>query len=153
MPKLPPDEDAFVYVPVPSARVAEVYELLAVQPDEAAPRIDSERARLLERIYRESDTGFRALLRYLSERPERPIGTRAIAKGLELERGTASLAGMLGAFGRRSANRYDGYSPIETNHNPVKDSTELSMPQMEAEIIRKIVSRKRRPVKPARKRG
>ncbi len=74
-----------------------------------------------------------------------------IAKRLELPRGTGSLAGMLGAFGRRSANRYSGYSPIETIYNPVRDSTELSMPKAEAEVISQIVNRRPKAIKRLKK--
>lgn len=145
--EIPPDSQGFVYVPVPQERVAEVYELLAGEPKGAADvGVDRQRLRLLERIYRESDVGLRSLLRYLSKRPERPVTTTKVAKDLELPRGASSLAGMLGAFARRSQNRYDGYTPIETTYNPVRDATELFMPQAEAEAIQKLI-RKRKAVK------
>jgi len=125
--------------------------LLSTAPDEKERfELDPERVRLLERIYRESGTELRKLLRYLADNPDRPIGTRIIAKQLELPRGTGSLAGMLGAFGRRSTNRYEGYSPIEAIYNPVKDATELSMPKPEAEVIRRIAKRRKVAKRPKR---
>jgi hypothetical protein len=123
----------FVYLPVPSSRVGDVYRLLASDGPEDSSGIDPA---LLVRIYRESEESFRQLLDYLAERPDQPISTKRVAAGLRLSRGTASLAGMLGAFGRRAANRYDGVWPFEKGFNPVEDTNEFTMSRSVADVIK-----------------
>jgi hypothetical protein len=123
----------FVYVPVPPDRVKDVYRLLSSDAQDELAFVDPA---LIRRMYRESDEAFRKLLGFLSRHPDEPIDTKRLAKALKLERGTASLAGMLGAFGRRSANRYGGVIPFRTAYNPVRDSNELTMPRPVAEVIR-----------------
>lgn len=131
------------YVPVPEDRLAEVYKLLASPPaGQDGATVDEA---LIEQMYRESDRPFRRLLEYLAERADKPVSTTRVAEDLALRRGTRSLAGMLGAFGRRSANRYGGQLPFRTSYNPVKDSNELAMPEDVAKVIRR--------VRPPRRRG
>jgi hypothetical protein len=122
----------YIYVPVPSDRVEDVYRLLATNGHEEPHGVDSA---LLVRLYRESEESFRGLLEYLAERPDRPVSTGRIAADLGLERGTGSLAGMLGAFGRRTANRYGGVWPFEKGFNPVDNTNELTMPRAIAAVL------------------
>ncbi|MFL5913052.1 MAG: hypothetical protein ACJ768_21100 [Gaiellaceae bacterium] len=125
----------YVYLPVPEDRVEDVYRLLA-GADEAEAKLDQKV--LLERAYRESDGAFRRLLDYLAERPGEPVTTKQLAAGIGLERGTASLAGMLGAYGRRARNRYGGFWPFSKAYNPVEESNELVMADDVAEAIRQL---------------
>ena len=126
-----------VYVPVPADRVDDVFRFLLGLADEEGA-VDSDLERRVNRVYRESDEQFRRLLRFLAEHPGEPLSTERTAEAIELERGTASLAGMLGAFGRRSNNRYQGFWPFEKLHNPTLDQSELEMPLHIAAIVRRL---------------
>ncbi len=116
----------FVYIPVRSSRLSDVFAFMAelesskdrVRVEEAAqdgqvttegdPGLD--RA-LLERMYRESHEAHRGLIEYLAEHPEEWHYTGDLAAALGLPHGARSLAGMLGAFGRRAQHRYGGQTP------------------------------------------
>jgi hypothetical protein len=125
----------FVYIPVPEERVEEVYRLLGrSHRAEAGDDVD----RLVQRVYQESDEQFRGLLRYLAGRPGQAVTTARAARHLKLPSGTASLAGMLGAYGRRANNRYDGFWPFSTRYNPVKDSKEFIMEPEVADLVRRV---------------
>src|SRR5690349_13432275 len=103
--------NGFVYVPIPEHLVQKVFRFVANDGVDADGNGGS--TALIERVYRESEDSFRSLLRYLAERPDTPVTTQQVAKDLKLYRGTGSLAGMLGAYGRRATNRYDGFWPFE----------------------------------------
>src|SRR4051794_38929099 len=95
----------FVYIPVPAARVREVYALLSDEPPQAGkPEADLSRD-LLKRMYTESEPNHRALMRVLAESPDTWLSTKDLGKRLEA-RTARQMSGMLGAFGRRSKNRY-----------------------------------------------
>lgn len=130
---LPHQSQEFVYVPVPIRRVEEVFRLLASLPRDTAEASDPER--VVRRIFLESEENFRALLRFLAGRPGQSIGTAEAADALGLPNGAASLAGMLGAFARRSKNRYDGFWPFERLYNPAQDRAELMMESEVAAIV------------------
>lgn len=127
---------SYVYVPVPADRLEEVFRFLAGLNNGESERADLEA--LVRRIYRESDEQFRYLLLLLADRPNQPLSTEEVAEALDLERGTASLAGMLGAFGRRSNNRYDSFWPFERLYNPSAEESELTMSEQVAALIRSI---------------
>jgi hypothetical protein len=95
---------------------------------------------LVRRVYRESDDQFRHLLQLLADRPDQPMSTEEVAEALQLERGVGYLAGMLGAFGRRSNNRYDGFWPFERLYNPSAEESELEMPGRVATLVRDSVA-------------
>lgn len=133
---LPPQSQVaeFVYVPVPVERVEEVYRLLAgLSGNSEASVPDAER--IVKRVFLESEERFRALLRFLAGHPGQPISTTETAEVLGLPNGVASLAGMLGAFARRSKNRYDGFWPFERLYNPAQDRAELMMDDDVAAIV------------------
>jgi hypothetical protein len=128
-----------VYVPVPADRVDDVFRfLLGITEAEASK--DGDVDHLIRRIFRESEQSFRDLLHLLARHAGSPMSTEEIAETLDLFRGTASLAGMLGAYGRRANNRYDGFSPFERLYNAADDRHELVMPQEIGEIIEQIVA-------------
>lgn len=130
---LPHQSQEFVYVPVPAVRVAEVFRLLAGLPGKTAEASDSER--VVRRVFLESEENFRALLRFLASRAGQSISTAEAAEALGLPNGAASLAGMLGAFARRSKNRYDGFWPFERLYNSAQDRAELMMESNVAAIV------------------
>lgn len=127
---------SYVYVPVSVDKLEEVFRFLAGLNDAEPARANLEA--LVRRIYRESDEQFRRLLHLLADRPNQPLSTEEVAEALALERGTASLAGMLGAFGRRSNNRYDGFWPFERLYNPSAEESELTMSEGVAALVRDI---------------
>jgi hypothetical protein len=124
----------FVYIPVPVGRVEEVFRLLASLSggsEESVPDME----KVVRRIFLESEERFRSLLRFLAGHPGQPISTTDTAEALGLPNGVASLAGMLGAFARRSKNRYDGFWPFERLYNPAQDRAELMMEDNLAAIV------------------
>jgi hypothetical protein len=66
---------------------------------------------LVERMYIESQPRHRALLDFLAKHPDHWFYTTDLARELKLENGTRAVAGLFGAFGRRSKHRYDGEKP------------------------------------------
>lgn len=127
----------FVSVPVPVQHVTAVYELIARldatgQPSsEAAPSNGSASAALtqplVERMYRDSEDAHKRLLEYLAERPDEWLDSQSVADGLGLQFGRKSLAGSLGAFGRRADHRYGGLKPFESHWDPEQYFVELRM--------------------------
>ena len=137
--KIPPIPSAIerVYIPVPANRVDDVFRfLLGLADDDGA--VDSDLDRIVHRVFRESDEQFRRLLYFLAQRPGASVTTDEVADGLDLFRGAASLAGMLGAFGRRSNNRYDSFWPFEKTYNPIERTSELMMPPNVAAIVNRL---------------
>jgi hypothetical protein len=65
---------------------------------------------------------------------------RALRGLLDAPASAASLAGMLGAYARRSKNRYEGYWPFERLYNPIDDQAELMMEDNVAEIVDRLES-------------
>jgi len=129
----------FVHVPVPADRVEDVYRfLLGLADTEGA--VDSDLDRLVNRVYRESDEQFRRLLKLLARHSGEPLNTEQVAKELDLDRGAASLAGMLGAFGRRAKNRYEGFWPFEKLYNSAAERSELIMNSEIAVIVERIAA-------------
>jgi hypothetical protein len=128
-----------VYVPVPAEQVDDVFRFLLGMTEPEANR-DGDLRPLVQRIFRESEQSFRDLLQLLAKHAGNPLSTEEIAEALKLFRGTASLAGMLGAYGRRANNRYDGFSPFERLYNAADDRHELMMPREIGEIVEQIVA-------------
>jgi hypothetical protein len=135
-PKTTPE---YVYVPVPADRVEDVNRFLLGLADTKGA-VDSDLDRLVNRVYRESDEQFRRLLALLARSPGDPLSTELVAEELQLERGPASLAGMLGAFGRRANNRYDGFWPFERLYNGAEERSELIMNSEVATILQRILA-------------
>ncbi len=127
----------FVSVPVPAQYVTAVYELIArldagARPDPVPQPEDRGRSGaltqpLVERIYRESEDAHRRLLEYLAERPGEWLDSQTVADGLGLKHGRKSLAGSLGALGRRADHRYGGLKPFESHWEPERYLVELRM--------------------------
>lgn len=135
----PPTSGAtgFVYVPVPVAQVEDTFRFLAGL-SEAGDEAHLGLERVVKRVYLESEERFRDLLRFLAGHPGRSFSTADIAEELRLPNGAASLAGMLGAFARRSKNRYDGFWPFERLYNSAQDRAELVMEDKVAALVNAI---------------
>ena len=103
--------DELVPVQVPRRHLAAVYAFIArleqepgamePAPQPAGPAWSEA---LVARAYRESDSRMRRILEYLASRPEERIPTGDVVGHLGEE--PLKLAGAMGAFGRRVANRY-----------------------------------------------
>ena len=131
-----PPSSEFVYVPVPVAKLDRVLRLLVADEDTEASG-DGTRS-LLTRIYRESETQFRNLLRLLAAYPGEPRSTEVIARDLGLPSGAGSLAGMLGAYARRAKSRYDGFWPFERLYDSAAERSELVMSAEIAAIVKEL---------------
>lgn len=120
----------FQQVPVPHAFVGDVYGLVArLMADNGAATHDSEEAmieivapeeevpeyptaEMVRRIYEESHETHRRLLKALTTRPDEWVSSEELAEALQLSGGRASLAGTLGALGKRANHRYKGQKPF-----------------------------------------
>jgi len=91
----------------PTAIPRDALELTALRTSAPAPTTPEQRdvdAALVRRAFSESADAMRRFLSYLADNPSRLIPNHEIAESLGVSR--PQLAGMLGAFGRRWANRY-----------------------------------------------
>lgn len=110
-------------VPVPRDRVQEVYEVLARprrSPQNAQAEPDSVRSSdtfnseaFLKRCYRDSQPAMRSVLEHLAKNAGRAVTSEELAEAIgqakdETDYTREQLAGVLGAFGRRFKNRYNG---------------------------------------------
>jgi hypothetical protein len=141
----------FVTIPVPADRVLEVYALLASeptrQPAEPGPELDAAEPpdrsswsdELIARCWRESPSPMKAFLLYLAKHPDREISSEEIAPAIERTR--QQMSGMLGAFGRRTKNRYGmGTCPYSARWGFEEHRAIYVMDSQTAEVIRKVAS-------------
>src|SRR4051794_14593986 len=94
-----------------AACLGDVYGLLGERLSGAAPEVADPAAGVLtddlvRRIFAESQPAHRKMLEFLASRPDEWMYSEDVAAALGLPHGQASLAGMLGAFGRRAKHRY-----------------------------------------------
>jgi hypothetical protein len=141
----------FIYVPVPSEQVPAVYRLLAggdktpipLVPDKPANESDPAaipNSELIRRMYRESYEGHRRLMVLLAEAPDEWIYTKEIATALHVANGTRGVAGMLGAFGRRSKNRYGHRKPWISEWDSGREEARYMMPAEVARVVNTLAS-------------
>jgi hypothetical protein len=141
----------FVPVFVPRAILTDVYEYVAKRSrqQDAVPQaaaVEAAKATkepgldeaLVRRMYNESHAAHRKLIQHLAANPDRWMYTSEIATDLGLTHGARSLAGMLGAFGRRAAHRYAGRTPWRTEWDAARGEARHTMPSAIAEIVRAI---------------
>ncbi|HTB49480.1 MAG TPA: DUF6416 domain-containing protein [Solirubrobacteraceae bacterium] len=137
----------FIYIPVPSQWAPAIYKRLAELEDEdappalpaAAPTVTLDAA-LVEQMYRESHSQHRRLMEYLADHPGEWFYTSELADSLEIEKKSRGVAGMLGAFGKRSNNRYGGLKPWETRWDGVREEARHRMSLDSAEVISKVAA-------------
>jgi hypothetical protein len=73
----------------------------------------------VHRAYKESADQMRVLLGFLARNPGREVSSYELADAIEAKYGWNTVAGMLGAFGRRCANRYGRTEPMwEYRYDP-----------------------------------
>ncbi len=145
--------EEFVYIPVRKRWVPEVFGRIAelengeVEVSEDARPGTAEAdgngaldAALIRRMYDESYDPHKRLMKYLAKHPGDWIYTRPLAEALELPKGARSLAGMLGAFGRRAQHRYGGLTPWISEWDPGAYQAKHRMAPEVAEQIEKIAT-------------
>lgn len=140
----------FVYVPVPGEHLQAVYRLLAsVGPDSNGSTATSQGTdnpaelpdpELVRRMYRESHDGHRRLMALLAQTPGEWIYTEDIARMLNVAKGARGVAGMLGAFGRRSKNRYGHKKPWISEWDGAREEARQMMPAAVAQVVNSIVT-------------
>jgi len=136
----------FISVPVPTNRVQEVYNLLARSrpaseattttpqnhPSTGAksePPWDAENVR---RFYKESSPNMRAFIRVLVDKA--PGTVTSTEAGKDLPKGAQSVAGMLGAAGRRSSGRHGRGLPWKKWGQPTDNQGSETVFEMSEEV-------------------
>jgi len=111
----------------------------ALKEEEYVEATPEERNAYLDRIYRESEPPFRRLLVQLAERepPDKPISFDEVRQAMGWDN-PRSLAGALGAFGRRTNHRYDGFWPFHRDWDPANWTYTLAMDREVAEEVLRI---------------
>ena len=89
----------------------------------------------VRRNWEESPDALKRLIRYLADRPDQWVLIDELARGIYEDGDRSKLAGVLGAFGRRSKNRYKTSTwPFAVRRNHVANLYEYSMPGDIAEL-------------------
>jgi hypothetical protein len=142
----------FEPVPTPRQFVGEVYALLARLMGTAAPDRAEEAntngggdlgplatdEALIRRIYEESEEAHRRLLKRLAESADEWVLASELASDLGLHAGAKSLAGSLGALGKRSKHRYENRRAFYSEWDHIKGETRHMMPSPVAKVIEKL---------------
>jgi hypothetical protein len=76
------------------------------------------------------------VLLFLAEHGGEEVTSAEIADAIDAERGWNTVAGMLGAFGRRSANRYKRPDPMWSSREGEGGASLFKMPVAVADIIK-----------------
>lgn len=134
--------DEVVYVPVPRASLPAVYRLLA-DATSGVPLVETPAddpkglpdPDLIRRMYRESYEGHKRLMAFLAASPDEWASTAEIAEALGVPNKSRGVAGMLGAFGRRSKNRYGHKKPWVSEWDGAREEAMHMMPAEVAEIV------------------
>jgi hypothetical protein len=137
---------AYVMMAIPSELVPAVTAFIEGRPEPSVgPGAESPQdsafihgwdAETVRRAYRESADRMRGILDFLADNEDHEVSTGEIAEAIGAKFGWNTVAGMLGAFGRRSANRYGRGLPMWEFRNSDDDRTLLRMPAGPAEAIR-----------------
>ena len=143
----------FVMVPVPSDRVLEVYWYLSIPtPDEeredGPPLLRAVRAEgssiktelvwtpdLLKDQFARSPKSLKAIQRHLAANPGVEYTTDELAEVMNATNGWQSVAGALGAYGRRIKNHYGLPWPFSCDYDEDRGRYVYSMHPENAEVI------------------
>jgi hypothetical protein len=144
-------KDEFVNIPVPRQYVTQVYGFIASLESgggesrvETSPSSDVAAATLSEswpedliiRQYRESPESMKKFQQYLAEHAGQDFSSTEIAEAIGAEHGWNSIAGALGAYGRRVKNRYKRSTfPFNQNWDHEHGEMRHGMTPEVAEII------------------
>lgn len=143
------DTGEFVSVLVPRRHLTRVYGLIASleqhgagesEPTESTEaKEDQWPEDLIIRQYRESPESMKKIQRHLADHQGDEFSTTQLAEAIGAQYGWNSVAGALGAYGRRVKNRYKRDSfPFQSRWDHEKEEQYHSMTSEVAEIIRSI---------------
>ncbi len=131
-----------VNVAVPEDRLLEVYALLSKPRAPGADEIEPEAGvwdkGTLRPLLREASSTIQGLARYLAQHPGEEVGTDEVAEALDLPYGWNSLAGALGAFGRKLGNRGQEF-PWEVWYSPEDGRTRMKMQPEVASLVLEVL--------------
>jgi hypothetical protein len=141
--------DGYTLVAVPNHLVPQVTEFITQQPAKGAPDGSGPAGEqpgtlvrgwsedLVVRAYKESGDPMRELLRFLAAHADQEVTSVDIAEGIGVKDWN-SVAGMLGAFGRRCSNRY-GMEHFPWEHRWDEHGRgRMKMPASVAQVIESI---------------
>lgn len=148
------EDPEFINIPVPRKYVSQVYAFIgsldhqssaeeapaAVEPSADTTATDQTWTRdLIIRQFRESPPSMKKFQRYLAEHAGQDFSSTEIADAIGAEHGWNSIAGALGAYGRRVKNRYKRRSfPFQQEWDHQHGEMRHSMTPEVAEIIREL---------------
>lgn len=154
------DDTEFITIPVPRKYVSQVYAFIGSldsksSADEASAAFDpnadpaaTDKTRkpwtagdreLIIRQFRESPPSMKKFQLYLAENAGQDFSSTEIAEAIGAEHGWNSIAGALGAYGRRVKNRYKRRSfPFQQEWDHQHGEMRHSMTPEVAEIIREL---------------
>jgi len=146
------NRDEFVNIPVPSQYVTQVYGFIAslsgqtgesqVEPASSSDletKSENWTEDLIIRQYRESPESMKKFQQYLAEHAGQDFSSTEIAVAIGAEHGWNSIAGALGAYGRRVKNRYKRSSfPFQQGWDHEHGEMRHGMTPEVAEIIRRL---------------
>jgi hypothetical protein len=134
--------EEYVPVYVSTRHLSRVYAYVAALDEPVEPaRVEGDRAvewprELIEKQFRQSPQTIQALQRHLAANPGQEFTTYELAEVMGLEYGWNSVAGALGAYGRRIRNRHGRDSwPFSVRYSYDKQKHVYSMTKDVAEII------------------
>lgn len=138
-----PSSEELISIPIPRRLLADVYGFVAqhekgsqvpTASDETEPGEPDEA--LIQRMYTESQPKHKELMKLFAQSPDQWLYTSEIAQAMRLPHGSTSVAGMLGAFGRRAKHRYSGAKPWKSEWDPAKSEARHKMSANVAHIIK-----------------
>lgn len=150
--------DEMVSVMVPRRLVTQVYGLIArldaglpvesVSPTPAAPASSADSTsdwtdKLLRRMIEESPPAMRDILGLLASRPGESLGAEDLAKSIKANKDANwnTIAGTLGAFGRRVKSRYKSDQwPFTAKYEHAHDGVRYRMAAPMASRIKKLLA-------------
>jgi hypothetical protein len=136
-----------VSILVPKRHLARIYGYISTLDEDAASGASTPEAaegaeeptwtpELVRRQFNESPEIIKRFQKLLAAHPDAWFSTATIATQLNAAKGSKTIAGALGAYGRRTSNRYKMKSwPFRNDWNHIEGQQYYSMDQDTAEII------------------
>jgi hypothetical protein len=108
-------------------------------PDGAGSLLNGWTEDLVSRAFKESANPMRRVLLFLADHAGEEVTSIEIADAIDAKYGWNTVAGMLGAFGRRSVNRYKRSAPM-WEWRPGSEGILIKMPVAVAAVIKKVAA-------------
>ena len=109
-------------------------------PAQESPLIDGWTPQLLRRAYSESSDAMRGIFEYLAEQAGQEVTSSDIAENVDGMKDWNSVAGALGAFGRRSANRYGQTTQPWAWRYDAENRVLMKMPAAVADVLKQVAA-------------